>query len=376
MCKRGEDPAANGCRGPLPKYLGFSLLPTQQNLGCSLAIHHRYSSHGWSVPAADIAGSSRVARRCDRLCVVWRANPGVLAVAERYNEGKAIDAVLRRIEEREQSSRRADGRSPDDLRDPDPQRRVDYVCTVGDRLYAFEHTGIEPFDRQIEMEVRNRTLFGPIVERFDQKRSDAEFWELCVPVEASLSLKGVEVDRVRRALIGWIEAKAASFPLTRYGDRYANPLLRETITGVPFPVSLHRWSLSNLANGRSLLCGRFVIKPFVTSDLEGARLARLQKAFEDKFPKLAAWKRSNGARTVLVLEENDLSLTNHQRVADSMSLAEARMSNSPDEIFLVSTHIADLWWVTCLRREGRTYYDDGERFYEFDPRALTRLTRR
>ncbi len=105
-------------------------------------------------------------------------------------------------------------------------------------------------------------------------------------------------------------------------------------------------------------------------------LAESQKVCADKFAKLAAWKRDDGARTVLVLEENDMSLTNHQLVADSMSLAEERMSDPPDEIFLVSTHIADLWWVTCLRREGKTYYDDGERFREIDPATLTRLTRR
>ena len=52
------------------------------------------------------------------------------------------------------------------------------------------------------------------------------------------------------------------------------------------------------------------------------------------------------------------------------------MADPPDEIFLVSTHIANLWWVTCLRREGKTYYDDGERFHEFDPAALAQLTRR
>ena len=299
-------------------------------------------------------------------------------MVERYNEGKAIDAVLRRIEARERSSRRDDGRSPDDLRDPDPQRRVDYVCTVGDRLYAFEHTGIEPFDNQIEMEVHNRALFGPVVERFDEKRSDGEFWELYVPVEASVGLRGAEVNRVRDALIRWIETNAASFPLTRYGDRLANPFLGETVTGVPFPVSLHRWSFNDKDfPGGSPLCGRFTIKPFVARDLESARLVRLQKVCEDKFAKLAAWKRNNDARTVLVLEENDMSLTNHERVADAMPLAEARMSDPPDEVFLVSTYIAKKWWVTCLRRDGKTYYDDdGERFNEFDPAALTKLTRR
>lgn len=119
-----------------------------------------------------------------------------------------------------------------------------------------------------------------------------------------------------------------------------------------------------------------MVKPFVTGDLEQARTARLQKACEDKFPKLATWKRDDGARTVLVLEENDLSLTNHQRVADALAPAEAAMSDVADEIFLVSTHIADKWWVTCLRRAGKTYYDDGERFHEIDPATLTALTRR
>lgn len=111
------------------------------------------------------------------------------------------------------------------------------------------------------------------------------------------------------------------------------------------------------------------------SDLEKARTARLQKACEDKFPKLAAWKR-DGARTVLVLEENDLSLTNHQRVADVLGPAEAAMPDAADEVFLVSTHIARTWWVTCLRRAGKSYYDDGERFHEVDPAILGRLTSR
>src|SRR5712692_6455935 len=105
-----------------------------------------------------------------------------------------------RIEAREQSGRLNDGRSPDDLNDPGPLRRVDYVCTVGNVLYAFEHTGIEPFADQIVLEVQNRKLFGPIVERFSN-RADRELWELHVPVEASAGLTGVQVRRVRDALI-------------------------------------------------------------------------------------------------------------------------------------------------------------------------------
>jgi hypothetical protein len=112
-------------------------------------------------------------------------------MVSRYNEGKAIDAVLRRIEAREKAKRQADGRSPDDLNDPDPLRRVDYVCTVGSVTYAFEHTGVEPFAGQIELEIHNGKLFEPVARKFDG-RSDKEFWELHVPVEASAGLTSAE----------------------------------------------------------------------------------------------------------------------------------------------------------------------------------------
>jgi hypothetical protein len=297
-------------------------------------------------------------------------------MAGRYNEGKALDAVLRRIEARDRALRMNDGRSPDELNDPDPLRRVDYACTVGDVLYAFEHTGIEPFGNQIELEVHNKKLFGPVNERFDH-RTDRELWELHVPVEASAGLTGDQVNRVRDALIKWIEENAPRFPVTQLYDRYANPSLGETPPDVPFPVSLHRGSLDGPHFPREHpLCGRFMVKYFVSGDLEQARTARLQKACEAKFPKLAKWKRDAGARTVLVLEENDISLTNHQRVADALGPAEATMADTPDEIFLVSTHIANTWWVTCLRRAGKSYYDDGERFHEVDPATLNRLTLR
>ncbi len=117
------------------------------------------------------------------------------------------------------------------------------------------------------------------------------------------------------------------------------------------------------------------MKYFLAGDVEQARTARLHKACQDKFAKLATWKRDS-SKTTLVLEENDLSLTNHQLVADALVSAEAAMPDAADEIFLVSTSIADKWWVTCLRRAGKTYYDDDERFHEMDPATLIGLTKR
>jgi hypothetical protein len=110
-------------------------------------------------------------------------------VADGYNEGRALDAVLRFIDARDHALRENDGRSPDDLDDPDKQRRVDYVCTVGQTLYAFEHTGIEPFPNQIRLADHSQKLFGPIIERFDH-RTDQETWALYVPADASAGLSG------------------------------------------------------------------------------------------------------------------------------------------------------------------------------------------
>ena len=43
-------------------------------------------------------------------------------------------------------------------------------------------------------------------------------------------------------------------------------------------------------------------------------------------------KRDHGARTVLVLEENDIQLTNQQVVADALTQAEAERPDTPDEV--------------------------------------------
>jgi hypothetical protein len=286
-------------------------------------------------------------------------------MSDRYNEGKALDAVLRFIEARDHAPRENDGRSPDDLKDPDEQRRVDYVCTVGQTLYAFEHTGIEPFIDQIELGVQNQNLFDPIIER-SSNRSGV----------ASAGLTGRKVGKVQNDLIKWIEANAAHVPVAPLHDRYAYPLLRESAAGVPFRFSLHRASLEGpYYPSDSPLCGRFKRIGVAPADLEQQRVARLKTACERKSPKLAKWKLDSGARTVLVLEEDDLFLTNHFRVADALVPAEATTPDAPDEVFMVSTCIDQTWWVVCLRGPGLVAGEPMPHS-DFDPMELTKLTSR
>ncbi len=293
----------------------------------------------------------------------------------RYNEGKALDAVLRFIEARDHAPRENDGRSPDELNDPDEQRRVDYVCTVGQTLYAFEHTGIEPFPKQIELEDHNRKLFDPILDRFDH-RSDREFWELIVPIEASEGLTVNEVGPVQDALVNWIETNAPLVPVAPLYGRRANPPLGESAGGVPFRFSLHRASIEvSYYPSDSPLRGRFRWMPVGPANLEQRRAARLRTACERKSPKLAKWKRDSGARTVLVLEEDDLWATNHLLVADALVPAEATTPDAADEVFMVSTGHEQTWWAVCLRGPGPVAGEPMPHS-EYDPKELTKLTSR
>ncbi len=75
------------------------------------------------------------------------------------------------------------------------------------------------------------------------------------------------------------------------------------------------------------------------------RKARLREACARKFPKLAAWKREAGARTVLVLEDNDIQLSNPQVIYDAHASVEREFSERPDEVHVVTTIVEPTWWV-------------------------------
>jgi hypothetical protein len=246
---------------------------------------------------------------------------------------------------------------------------VEIVCSIGGRLFAFEHTGIEPFAGHIKMEVEGPRLFGPLVQRLAGLLPSNEYFELHVPFRATVGLKPSQIEPIQNILAKWVLEVAATLPTAPYG-RYVTPIEKVALAGVPFPVSLHRLAAPGL------LRGRFTVVHLVDDNLEAERLDRIREACERKFPKLAVWKRSHGARTVLVLEDRDIQLTNHQLVYEALCRAERGRPDAPDEVFLVSTFLEKPWWVTCLRRGGESYYDDGERFAEIDPATLVAVTNR
>lgn len=79
-----------------------------------------------------------------------------------------------------------------------------------------------------------------------------------------------------------------------------------------------------------------------------------------------------GARSVLVLESGDLSLSNHWVIADAAKFVLHGRSDRPDEVWLVDTTIPAEWTVICLIRDDVVFPDDEttNRYWQYDPANL------
>jgi hypothetical protein len=283
----------------------------------------------------------------------------------RFNEGQACDAVLQHLERRAGAARSAP-RFPDKEGHAAP---VELVCTTGDQLYAMEHTGIEPFEGHMRGNAEDDRLIQPIVAGVAGRLPPDEEFRLQIPAGAMEGLRGREVATVQRLLIEWIVESAPSLWIPPRGrmDTRVEPT---DIPGVPFAVKLYR------LEGR-VFRGKLQVV-HVVSDVQKLRLERIALALKKKMPKLAAWKKDAGARTVLVLEENDIQLTNNQVVTEAVLQSEQTLGRAADEIYLVSTSI-EPWHVYFVRVGDRSYFDltdPDERSWDAHPAQLSSLTGR
>ena len=223
-----------------------------------------------------------------------------------FNEGKVCDAIVRRLEARADGSRSG-------LRWPEQERHafpVEVAFTIGDQLFALEHTGIEPFKGHVQMDAEADRLFKPIVDALKNALGAAAVFELMIPANALRGRKMPEVRGIQQALIAWVKATAPTVPAQRYGDYKKTSVGPVTIPGVPFAVSLYRFE-------PALVPGHHFQLTHLVKNGEQLRKDRIREAVERKFPKLAAWKRDENARTILVLEDNDIQLTNQAIVTET-----------------------------------------------------------
>jgi hypothetical protein len=115
---------------------------------------------------------------------------------------------------------------------------------------------------------------------------------------------------------------------------------------------------------------------YVDDDIEGARIPRIRRACARHFENLAIWKRELDARTVFILEDNDLSLTNEAIVTVALESIEESFLYRPSEIYLVNTEIANTWRIRCLRNSEEKSCELRADLMEVNPQSLLNITGR
>jgi hypothetical protein len=242
----------------------------------------------------------------------------------RRHEGKACDAVIKRIEARE-------GHLRSGVR---LEQRVELVCRIGGQLFAFEHTAIEPFEQLFKLEQKAPAHFQPIQERLINALPDTEHFVLQVPAMATLGLRPREIERLQDALVDWIKETAPSLPVVRLPS-FAIPLRYQAVPGVPFEVFLIR----SVRGGPP---GQLSVTHLVERNLEEERFARIRRAYQRKCLGQLAPLQKAGARTVLIFEASDLQMTNHLLVAEAIRKIERTAGHRPNEIYLLIPEVLSI----------------------------------
>jgi hypothetical protein len=237
----------------------------------------------------------------------------------KFNEGKACDAIIRRLEEREKQAR-ANLRSPEQERHQFP---VELAFNLGNQLFALEHAGIEPFEGHVRMEAQTERLFVPITNALNDVLCREAYFELHMPLHALGARKQTELQTIQKVIIEWVKTTAPTVPKRPKPDYRGTSTGPTQVEGVPFALSLWRFE-------PPVVPGHHFEIRHTVENIEQLRRNRMKEAVDKKFPKLAAWKNTANAKTVLVLEQNDIQLTNPSIVADTfLPLAHGR-ADRPD----------------------------------------------
>lgn len=267
-----------------------------------------------------------------------------------FHQNETCEGIIKHLEIRERA-KRYDVRVRDIGNHTSPDARVEMTFRLGDQLYAIEHTGIEPFDRFMDHQNRAPELFTPLQAKITTALSamlaTGDVIELQMPIDAFDGRKLSEVRAIHAALIPWVGVAAPTLSANRYAEyRYME---KAQPPGVPFQVTLVRFKSALPPPG-------FFMLKHITRDAQEPLARRIGRACEKKFPKLSFWKRSGNTRTILVLEDNDVQLTNQSIVADAFVPIALARTDVPDETYTVSTCTSP-WYAWPILINGRSYFD-------------------
>ena len=276
------------------------------------------------------------------------------------NEGRVLDAVNRRIEAR-------DGVQQSDVGDPEAERHrapVDQVCTLGGLMYAFEHTEIESHPEHIEIMGHNSSCSIRLPPRWKVCPS-TEWYQLEVPITASVGVKRADHDKsAQRLSIGCKKRRPASRrgPLAAtWWRRRFNLMACHSLSASI--AATRRWRL--VVGSASLLrCPRETLLGGSPTWRRGAQ----RNTESSRLGRKTVRAQLLCSRTIIFPSPTSSWLPMHWRRRGHRDRV-VRTRPMPWQSMVPR-------YVTCLRRPGRSYCDDGERLWKIDLSRLTDLTGR
>lgn len=217
-------------------------------------------------------------------------------------------------------------------------------------------------------------LFLPIREKVKGKLPSEEEFELFVWHDELAKLPDKTITALCDPIATWIVDAAPTVQIAEF-TRYITPIVWTEIQGVPLRLSLNR------TQAPEPFKGEFSHTLMVDGDKgrrEEDRFKRIERMCSKKFPKLHTWKTESQAQTVLVLEDQDMQLTNHGLVCEALSEVETTRADKPDIVFMVGTWPRKYWFIWCLRQGDKYWFDlpEDNRFWKFDPETLVDITGR
>lgn len=286
------------------------------------------------------------------------------------NEGKACDAVVRRIEVCSGATR-SNPWLPEVEQEGPP---VDLRVTVGEQEYAIEHTLLQPYPDRISDNATFNAIHQFIRERVPNPLPGPVHYQLRIPIQVNLPKGRKHREQALHNLLEWITDTAKKLHERRSevlpSGIGVNNYIRGKPKGFGLNFELFRWPEGLRTPYTPGVLSMAFSAPEHIEKLLGTSMC---KAFASKFPKLNDCKKL-GLRTVLILEGIDLPVGHHQYIGNVLPGLLMQRTDNPDEIYLVEPNDGKIkWWVWPLKRDakhwpiaglpnlGGSYFEFGQR---------------
>ncbi len=266
------------------------------------------------------------------------------------NERKCCDAVIRILEEKTGETR-SDVWSPEDT--PEfPGPKVELRLRLGSQEYALEHTFVEPFEGEYANSIPLEGFSDVVEDALSGVVPQDAVYSVTLPSDRYLKTKRAKLESHRSKLAEWVRENA----LGLYEKVKSETIKREfSIRGRPdgFPyevmLTCHLMAPKSIDAYPVSRVGRFL-----PDDIDTLFVCSMEKATQEKLPKLSEC-RNEGARTILILEKNDI-LIHAFTVRNVISNLCDRLSENirfSDDIYYVDTsNNSGTWYVYCIRENG------------------------